>query len=152
MMSAARDSRIACHTAFSETPTNDAVGFTIVLYMLVAIVTVGLMSIAEIASSADYALAEAAKQVWGGFGFDLIVVAALLSTASAINATRYGTARLSVDIAIDGELPAELGSSSVTTSRSKRTRNNTRAPAHLRLSSSVVNRSVSRSCGMARSS
>lgn len=80
--------------------------FTIVLYMLVAIVTVGLLSPSEIVSAADFALAEAAQQVWGGIGFNLIVVAALLSTASAINATLYGTSRLSVDIALDGELPA----------------------------------------------
>lgn len=82
--------------------------FTIVLYMLVAVVTVGLLSLTEIAKAADFALAQAAQEVWGGIGFDLIVVAALLSTASAINATLYGTARLTVDIAIDGELPMAL--------------------------------------------
>ncbi len=82
--------------------------FTIVLYMLVGIVTVGLLSVDEITKAADFALAEAARQVWGSIGFDLIVVAALLSTASAINATLYGTARLSVDIALDGELPSAL--------------------------------------------
>jgi amino acid transporter len=85
-----------------------SVAFTIVLYMLVAVVTVGLLSLTEIQASADFALAEAAKVVWGGAGFDLIVVAALLSTASAINATLYGTARLSVVIAVDGELPTTL--------------------------------------------
>ncbi len=82
--------------------------FTIALYMLVAVVTVGLLSLTEISTAADFALAEAARVVWGGVGFDLIVVAALLSTASAINATLYGSARLSVDIAVDGELPAEF--------------------------------------------
>ncbi|MEP7047305.1 MAG: APC family permease [Ilumatobacteraceae bacterium] len=82
--------------------------FTIVLYMLVAVVTVGLLSATEIAGSANFTLAEAAQKVWGRIGFNLIVVAALLSTASAINATLYGTARLSVDIALDGELPSGL--------------------------------------------
>ncbi|MEO8266051.1 MAG: APC family permease [Ilumatobacteraceae bacterium] len=82
--------------------------FTIVLYMLVAVVTIGLLSLTEIAGAANFALAEAAQKVWGGIGFKLIVVAALLSTASAINATLYGTARLSVDIALDGELPTQL--------------------------------------------
>ncbi|MCB0914028.1 MAG: amino acid permease, partial [Propionibacteriaceae bacterium] len=47
--------------------------FTIVLYMLVAVVTVGLLSAAEIVRAADFALAEAAQQVWGGVGFNLIV-------------------------------------------------------------------------------
>ncbi len=82
--------------------------FTIALYMLVAIVTVGLLSFTEISAAADFALAETAKQVWGGTGFNLIVIAALLSTASAINATLYGTARLSVVIALDGEAPTAL--------------------------------------------
>jgi amino acid transporter len=82
--------------------------FTIVLYMLVAVVTVGLLTGTEVANAADFALAEAAQKVWSGIGFKLIVVAALLSTASAINATLYGTARLSVDIALDGELPTML--------------------------------------------
>jgi amino acid transporter len=85
-----------------------SVVFTIVLYMLVAIVVVGLLSLTEIALAEDFALAEAAQVVWGGIGFDLIVVAALLSTASAINATLYGTARLTVVIALDGELPTQL--------------------------------------------
>ncbi len=82
--------------------------FTIVLYMLVAVVTVGLLTLSQITNAADFALAEAAQVVWGGVGFDLIVIAALLSTASAINATLYGTARLTVEIALDGELPTAL--------------------------------------------
>lgn len=85
-----------------------SVVFTIVLYMLVAIVTVGLLSLDQITAAEDFALAEAASVVWGSFGFDLIVVAALLSTASAINATLYGTSRLTVEIALDGELPSQL--------------------------------------------
>ncbi|MEO8095557.1 MAG: APC family permease [Pseudolysinimonas sp.] len=82
--------------------------FTIVLYTLVAVVTVGLLSLSKIAGSSDFVLAEAARVVWGGVGFKLIAVAALLSTASAINATLYGTSRLTVVIAVDGELPSEL--------------------------------------------
>ena len=85
-----------------------SVVFTIVLYVLVAVVTVGLLSLGEIAHAADFALAEAAGVVWGRPGFDAIVVAALLSTASAINATLYGTSRLTVVIAVDGEAPTSL--------------------------------------------
>ena len=82
--------------------------FTIVLYVLVAVVTVGLLPLGQIAAAADFALAEAAEVVWGRIGFDAIVVAALLSTASAINATLYGTSRLAVVIAVDGEAPTSL--------------------------------------------
>ncbi len=85
-----------------------SVVFTIVLYVLVAIVTVGLLPLGQIADAADFALAEAAQVIWGQIGFDAIVVAALLSTASAINATLYGTSRLAVVIAIDGEAPSAL--------------------------------------------
>jgi len=85
-----------------------SVVFTIILYMLVAIVTVGLLSLDQISAAEDFALAEAASVMWGNSGFDLIVVAALLSTASAINATLYGTSRLTVEIALDGELPTQL--------------------------------------------
>ncbi len=85
-----------------------SVTFTVVLYVLVAIVTVGLLPLGQIAAAADFALAEAAGVVWGRTGFDAIVVAALLSTASAINATLYGTSRLTVVIAVDGEAPTAL--------------------------------------------
>ncbi len=85
-----------------------AVGFVIVLYVLVAVVVVGTLSVDRIVAARDYALAAAARPFLGKTGFTLIAVAAMLSTASAINATLYGAARLSYIIARDGELPAVL--------------------------------------------
>jgi amino acid transporter len=85
-----------------------AVVFVIFLYVLVAAVTVGNLSVGKIVDAKDYALAEAARPFLGRSGYLLITVAALLSTASAINATLYGAARLSFNIAKDGELPAVL--------------------------------------------
>jgi hypothetical protein len=85
-----------------------AVGFVILLYVMVAAVTVGNLPIAQIVDAKDYALAEAARPFLGSFGYLLISVAALLSTLSAINATLYGAARLSYTIAKDGELPEVL--------------------------------------------
>ncbi|MGD2137188.1 MAG: APC family permease [Gammaproteobacteria bacterium] len=85
-----------------------AVGFVIVLYVLVAVVTVGTLPLDRIIAARDYALAEAATPFLGQAGFTLIAVAAMLSTTSAINATLYGAARLSYIIAKDGELPAVL--------------------------------------------
>ncbi len=85
-----------------------AVGFVIALYVSVALVAVGNLSVHKIVAAKDYALAEAARPFLGQAGFALIAVAAMLSTASAINATLYGTARLSYCIARDGELPAAL--------------------------------------------
>ena len=82
--------------------------FVIVLYVLVSIVAVGNLSADKIVASQDYALAEAARPFLVTVGFSLIAVAALLSTGSAINATLYGTARVSYVIAKEGELPAQL--------------------------------------------
>ncbi len=85
-----------------------AVIAVIVLYVLVSLVTVGNLPVAKIVAAEDYALAEAARPFLGTVGFSLIAVAALLSTGSAINATLYGTARVSYVIAKEGELPRKL--------------------------------------------
>jgi amino acid transporter len=82
--------------------------FVICLYILVALVTVGSLPVDKIVGAKDYALAVAAEPFLGTTGFILIGVAALLSTASAINATLYGAARLSFTIAKEGELPEIL--------------------------------------------
>jgi amino acid transporter len=83
----------------------------IALYLAVALTVTGNLSDYEIEQSKDYALAEAAKPFLGQFGFRLIAIAALFSTASAINATLFGSANVCYMIARDGELPAGLSRS-----------------------------------------
>lgn len=85
-----------------------SVGFVILLYIAIAIVTVGNLLPAQIEGAQDYALAAAAKPSLGHIGFVLVAVAALLATMSAINATLYGSARISYIIAKTGELPSKL--------------------------------------------
>jgi len=85
-----------------------SVVFVIGLYVLVALVTIGSLATDKIVAAQDYALAVAAEPFLGHAGFILIACAALLSTASAINATLYGAARLSFTIAKEGELPELL--------------------------------------------
>jgi amino acid transporter len=85
-----------------------AIATVIVLYVLIAIVTVGNLSSAEIADYADFALAKAAEPSLGQLGFTLVAASAVLATFSAINASLYGSARLSASIAVEGELPEEL--------------------------------------------
>ena len=80
----------------------------IVLYLAVAVTVTGNLSDYEIERAKDYALAEAAKPFLGQFGFHLIAIAALFSTASAINATLFGSANVCYMIARDGGLPAGL--------------------------------------------
>ncbi len=85
-----------------------AVGFVIFLYIVIAFVTLGNLPVAKIVAAKDYALAVAAEPFLGKPGYALIAIAALASTASAINATLYGVTRMSYIIAKDGELPAIL--------------------------------------------
>jgi amino acid transporter len=80
----------------------------IALYLAVSLTVTGNLSDYEIEQSKDYALAEAAKPFLGQFGFRLIAIAALFSTASAINATLFGAANVCYMIARDGGLPAGL--------------------------------------------
>ncbi len=82
-----------------------AVIFVILLYIAIAMVAVGNLTLAEAQTAKDYVLAKAAEPFFGKTGFILIGVAALLSTASAINATLYGGGRTSYLIAKLGELP-----------------------------------------------
>lgn len=82
--------------------------FVILLYVIIAIVTIGSLPFKEIASAKDYVLAEAAKPMVGQVGFTIITIAALLSTFSAINASLYGGSRVSYEIAEDDELPNHL--------------------------------------------
>ncbi|QOP45479.1 APC family permease [Sulfurimonas paralvinellae] len=85
-----------------------SVGIVIVLYILIAIITVGSVSEDVLMKAKDYALAAAAQPSLGHTGFVLVSFAALLSTFSAINATIYGNARLGYIVAKDGKLPRSL--------------------------------------------
>lgn len=82
-----------------------AVGFVVILYILIAIVTVGTLPFEQIANAEDYVLAKAAEPTLGQIGFTIITITALISTFSAINATVLGSGRVNYDIAVDKELP-----------------------------------------------
>jgi len=85
-----------------------AVTTVIFVYVLVSAVAVANLTFEEVQKYQDYALAVAAKPFLGQAGFVLIGIAALLSTASAINATLYGSARVSYLVAKFGALPQEV--------------------------------------------
>ncbi|MEM0519219.1 APC family permease [Aequorivita flava] len=82
-----------------------SVGFVVLLYILIAIVTVGSLSFDKISAAEDYVLAAAAKPMIGQIGFAIMTIAALISTFSAINASLYGGSRVSYELAEDDELP-----------------------------------------------
>ncbi|QKF82349.1 APC family permease [Halarcobacter ebronensis] len=77
----------------------------IILYLLIAVTTIGAVDEKELMNAKDYALAIAAKPALGQAGFTIVSIAALLATFSAINATIYGNGRLGYLLAIKGELP-----------------------------------------------
>ena len=85
-----------------------ATSVVVVLYVVIAVITVGSLAFSDIANAQDYVLAEAAKPILGQVGFKIIAVAALISTFSAINATIYGGSRVNYEVAEDDELPREF--------------------------------------------
>lgn len=75
------------------------------LYVSVSIAVFGSLSLSEIIKAQDYALAEAAKPVFGQIGFTIMAVAALVSTSSSINANLYAATNITYQMAKDGDLP-----------------------------------------------
>ncbi len=82
-----------------------SITITAFIYVLVSLVAADTLTPAQIVRYKEYALAVAAQPVLGKLGFLLIGLGALLSTASAINATLFGTARLGMVMATEGSLP-----------------------------------------------
>lgn len=80
-----------------------------VLYVAVALAVFGNLSADEVIKAEDYALAEAARPIFGAAGFTIMALAALLSTSSAINASLYSVTNVTYRLARLGQLPAVFG-------------------------------------------
>ena len=79
-----------------------------VIYLLVAFTALGgtdYTIFAGDSEKAEYALAIAAQPVLGRAGFIIITLGALFSTASAFNASLYGSSRMTYVMARDGIFP-----------------------------------------------
>jgi len=81
---------------------------TIFIYAAVSLTVLGNLPLDEIIKAKEYALAAAAMPFLGAVGFKIAAIAALFSTASAINATLYGGANVSYMMAREGELPSHF--------------------------------------------
>ncbi|MEZ6184759.1 MAG: APC family permease [Planctomycetota bacterium] len=79
-------------------------------HVLVALASASLVGAGTIVEQKEIALAVAGEEAAGLAGKIVVSVAAVFSTASAINATLFATARLARRVAKDGELPAFFGS------------------------------------------
>jgi len=82
--------------------------FVIFLYVSIAAVVIANVDFQTAKKAEDYVLAIAAEPMLGKIGFIIISIAAMLSTASAINATIYGAGRAGYLIAKLGEIPKEF--------------------------------------------
>lgn len=82
--------------------------FVIVLYILIAVITVGSVSFEKIGKAQEYVLAVAAEPVLGKAGYVIISITALISTFSAINVSLYGGSRVNYELAEDDEISHEF--------------------------------------------
>lgn len=82
-----------------------SVAIVMAVYAVVCIVVIGNLSISRIIESKEYVLAEATRPFLGSTGFKIMAVAALISTASAINATIYGPVYMLEETAKANQLP-----------------------------------------------
>jgi len=82
-----------------------AISLVMLLYVWVTFAVFGNLPLDEIIKAQDYALAEAAKPVFGETGFTIMAIAALISTASSINANLYAVTNTTYQMAKNGELP-----------------------------------------------
>ena len=89
-----------------------AIPTTALLYTLVSLTTVGLLELPEIAVSPEVSLLYAALPFMGWVGAVAIAISALVSTASAVNATLFSGAQFSRHLIELDLLPGWLGSSS----------------------------------------
>ncbi|MBC2777700.1 APC family permease [Parasphingopyxis marina] len=79
------------------------------VYIAVALGTPMLIGADAVIEQREVALATAGRAALGTTGFVAVTIAAAFSTASAINATLFATARLARSVAEEGELPGIFG-------------------------------------------
>jgi len=82
--------------------------FVIILYILIAVITVGSVPFEKIGKAQEYVLAVAAEPVLGKTGYIIISITALISTFSAINVSLYGGSRVNYELAEDDEISHEF--------------------------------------------
>ena len=86
-----------------------ALGVTTLLYVLIALGVFGTLTVEEAIGYGETAIAEAARPALGEAGFVMMAVAALLATASSVNATLYASGGLTSMLADVGQFPPFLG-------------------------------------------
>jgi amino acid transporter len=86
-----------------------SVAFVAIVYVIVTLGSQMLVTDRTIVTQKEVAFATVGKEALGSAGLWAATLAAVFSTASAINATLFSTARMVRDVSAAGELPAALG-------------------------------------------
>lgn len=86
-----------------------SIGFTLLLYVALAIGVFGTLTVDEVIANADTALAVAAMPIFGAAGYTMISIAALFATTGAINSQLYASIGATYTMAKDGQLPPRFG-------------------------------------------
>ena len=86
-----------------------ALAVTAATYVLIALGVFGTLSVEEVTGYGETAIAEAARPALGTAGFTIMAVAALLATASSVNATLYASGGLTATLAEVGQFPPLFG-------------------------------------------
>lgn len=71
-----------------------SIAVSLVIYVFIAFAVSGSLSVSEIIRAKDYALAEAARPFFGGFGLWFTVILAIIATITAIIASVFAVSRL----------------------------------------------------------
>lgn len=85
-----------------------ALSIVTLVYLAVSTLVVMLVPVEQIVRDSGHALADAGQAVLGRPGFVIIAVAALLATASAVNATLFASANVADDVAVNREISHAL--------------------------------------------
>jgi amino acid transporter len=86
-----------------------ALAVTAATYVLIALGVFGTLTVEEVIGYGETAIAEAARPALGDAGFTIMAVAALLATASSVNATLYASGGLTATLAEVGQFPPLFG-------------------------------------------
>jgi amino acid transporter len=89
-----------------------ALGVTSATYVLISLGVFGTLTVDQVTGYGETAIAEAARPALGQAGFVMMAVAALLATASSVNATLYASGGLTTQLAALGQFPPLMGSAS----------------------------------------
>jgi amino acid transporter len=88
---------------------NMALGVTTATYVLISLGVFGTLTVTEVVGYGETAIAEAARPALGDAGFTIMAIAALLATASSVNATLYASSGLTGMLAEVGQFPPFFG-------------------------------------------